>query len=306
MKKLRKLSSIGCLILSLFSVLALNASAESSGIYLNTAMKSLNNNDASLSSLNADFIYNGGAYKILDNNTVTFMGVPDSSVTNFDIPSLAIDEENKKSYTISQIGYPNASMPGANSGLQNIETIESVPGSITVINNFAFYGGKLKYINLSNLKGLSKINYCTFTSCSLLKTVKLPCYINSIEGNAFAGCISLTDFTIYPDGKGECWLKNISSSAFLNCKSLRTLNIPFTTSLEIENNAFASISATSSDPLSIVLGRSTNNYYYSYITIGSSEIQQLKNKTLLFTGNLSMYILRDTEGNDLNWDGTLK
>lgn len=307
MNKLKRISLIGCSILTSFTMLSLNVSADSPSIFQNGygTQNAINNEIAPLS-LNADFTYNGGAYRILDSNNVTFMGVSDSSIKNFSIPSRALDAANKKYYQITQIGFPNASMPGANSGLMDIESIDSVPGSVTVINKFAFYGSNLKSINLSNLNGLTNITYCAFACCDQLETVMLPCYLSSIDGTAFAGCPSLTNFTIYSDGKGECWLNKIGSSAFANCTSLRRINIPFTTSLTIDNNALSGMGGTSSNPVVIALGSSSNNYYYGYITINSSEIQQLKNKTLVFSGNLSKYFLRDADGNDLNWDGTLK
>lgn len=307
MKKLKKISLIGCSILTSVTMLSLNVSADSQTIFENgySTQNAINSEIAPLS-LNADFTYNGGAYRILDSNNVTFMGVSDSSIKSFSIPSRALDAANKKYYQISQIGYPNASMPGANSGLMDIETIDSVPGSVTVINKFAFYGSNLKSINLSNLNGLTNITYCAFACCTQLETVMLPCYMSSIDGSAFAGCKSLTNFTIYSDGKGECWLNRIGPYAFADCSSLRRINIPFTSSLTIDNYALSGMGGTSSNPVVISLGSSINNYYYGYITVGSSEIQLLKNKTLVFSGNLSRYFLKDTDGNDLNWNGTLK
>lgn len=303
MNKLKKLIPIGCSILALtFTMSAFSVSADSQAVFENN---SITQNSAN-SSKNYDFTYNGGEYKILSDAYVSFMGVTDSSVKSFNIPSRVADVENQKYYLISEIGDPDAVMPGSNDGLMNIETIGSVPGSVTVVNNFAFYGGKLKSIDLSKLNGLSKINYCAFSNCAQLKTIKLPSYMTTIENSAFAGCTSLTSFTIAPDGKGECQLRKISAFAFSNCSSLRLLSIPFSTSLTIDNNALENMSATASNPVEIKLGTSTNaNYYYSYITIDSAEIQQLKNKTLIFSGYSSSFKLQDKNGNALNWDGTM-
>lgn len=303
MKKLKKLLSISCSILALtFTMSASYVSADS----LTVSENNSSTQTAASANTSYDFTYNGGAYKILDSSYVSFMGVVDSSVKSFSLPSRVLDTSNYQYYLISQIGDPEATMPGTNSGLMNLETIESIPGSVIAINNFAFYGGKLKSINLSNLNGLTKINYSAFANCPQLQTVKLPPYMTTIENSAFAGCTSLTSFVIYSDGKGECKLNKISPFAFSNCSSLRLLNIPFSTSLTIENNAFANMSATQSNPVEIALGNSINSsYYYSYITIDSAEIEQLKNKTLCFSGYSSSFILKDTNGNVLKWDGTM-
>lgn len=302
MKKFKKLLPIGCSVLTLFTMSTFNVSADSK----TTLENALSTQVVSSASTNYDFTYNGGAYKILNDTYVSFMGVTDSSVTSFNIPSRVADMQNQKYYLISQIGDPNAYMPGSNSGLMNLETIGSIPGSVTVINNFAFYGGKLKSINLSGLMGLSKINYSAFANCSQLQTVKLPCYVRTIENSAFAGCTALTDFSIASDNKGECTLNSISAFAFSNCSKLRLLNIPFVTSLTIEDNALANMSATAANPVEIALGTSRNSgYYYGYVKIADSVITQLKNKTLSFTGNLSVYKLNDLNGNALNWDGTI-
>ena len=302
MKRLKKLLPIGCSVLTLFTMSAFNVSADTETAADNISVMQT----AASASTNYDFTYNGGAYKILNDTYVSFMGVTDSSVKNFEIPSRAVDMQNQKYYLISDIGDPNAYMPGSNSGLMNLETIGSVPGSITTVNNFAFYGGKLKSINLSGLKGLSKINYSAFANCAQLQTVKLPSYLRTIENSAFAGCTSLTNFSIAPDGKGECTLNTISAFAFSNCSKLRLLNIPFSTSLTIEDNALANMSATAANPVEIALGTSINsNYYYGYIKVADSVIEQLKNNTLRFTGNLSAYKLNDMNGNELKWNGTI-
>ena len=302
MKRLKKILPIGCSVLTLFTMSAFNVSADAETAVNNISVTQ----SAAIASTNYDFTYNGGAYKILNDTYVSFMGVTDSSVKNFDIPSRAVDMTNQKYYIISEIGDPNAYMPGSNSGLMNIETIGSVPGSVTTVNNFAFYGGKLKSINLSGLMGLNKINYSAFANCAQLKTVKLPCYLRTIENSAFAGCTSLTDFSITSDGKGECALNNICAFAFSNCSKLRLLNIPFSTSLTIEDNALANMSATTANPVEIALGTSRNaGYYYGYIKIADSVIQQLKNKTLCFTGDLNIYKLNDMNGNELNLNGTI-
>lgn len=304
MKNIKKLLSISCSILALtFTMSASYVSADSSTV---SEINSSTSNAVS-SSVNYDFTYNGGAYKILSGNNVSFMGVTDSSVTSFAIPANVLDTSTYQGYMISEIGDPNATMPGSNNGLLNLETITNVPGSVTTVNNFAFYGSKLKSIDLSKLNGLAKINYCAFANCSQLETIKLPCYLRTIENSAFAGCTSLTNFTVYPDGKGECSLNKICTFAFSNCSSLRLVSIPFSTNLIIENNAFANMSATSSNPVEIKLGNSRNSsYYYSYTTIDSAEIEQLKNKTLCFSGYTSSHILCDANGNTLNWDGTLR
>lgn len=250
------------------------------------------------SNINGDFIYNGASYKI-NGSSVSFMGLIDSRVKNFSIPGIVYNSNDNKSYTVSQIGYPDAPRPGANSGLLNLETI-TVPGSVTTIHNFAFYGGKLKSLNLTSLYGLTEINYCAFTNCTQLQSVTLPRYIRTIGTSAFAGCTSLTSFNIDSDAYGVCQLTKINASAFSNCNQLRQLNLPFVNSLTIENGVFAYMSATTTSPVKINLG-APKNPIYSIITLNSSEVDMYNNKTLIFTGSLSNYTLKDSNGNIINW-----
>lgn len=250
-------------------------------------------------SINCDFVNNGAAYKITENGYVTFMGLIDSRIKNFSIPGIIYNpNDNNKSYIVSQIGYPNASRPGANSGLLNLETI-SIPGSVTTIHNFAFYGGKLKSLNLTNLYGLTEIKYCAFTNCTQLQSVSLSRYITTIGNSAFSGCTSLTSFTIASDTNLTCQLSKISSYAFSNCTNLKLLNIPFTSSLTIENGAFSSM-ATTSSPFTINLGSPRYNMY-SIINLNSNEIEMFNNKTLIFKGGLNYYTLKDNNGNIITW-----
>lgn len=62
------------------------------------------------SNINGDFIYNGASYKI-NGSSVSFMGLIDSRVKNFSIPGMVYNSNDNKSYTVSQIGYPDAPDP---------------------------------------------------------------------------------------------------------------------------------------------------------------------------------------------------
>lgn len=247
---------------------------------------------------NGDFIYNGAAYKI-NGSSVSFMGLIDSRVKTFSIPGNVYNSNDNKSYTVSQIGYPNAARPGANSGLLNLETI-SVPGSVTTIHNFAFYGGKLKSLNLTSLYGLTEINNCAFTNCTQLQTVYLSRYVRTIGSSAFAGCTSLTSFNIDSDVNKICQLSKIGSSAFNNCTNLKTITIPYSSSLTIENYAFSISTATVSSPFTVNLD-APRYTMYSTVTLNSNEVNMFNNKTLVFTGSLNYYTLKDSNGSIINW-----
>ena len=110
----------------------------------------------------------------------------------------------------------------------------------------------------------------------------------------------MTSFNIDSDVYGVCQLTKINSSAFSNCNKLRQLNLPFVNSLTIENGVFAYMSATTTSPVKINLG-APKNPIYSIITLNSSEVDMYNNKTLIFTGSLSNYTLKDSNGNIINW-----
>ena len=71
-----------------------------------------------------------------------------------------------------------------------------IPGSVTIIGDYAFYG------------------------CSGLTSVTIPNSVTSIRKNAFAGCGGLTSVTIPKS------VKSINDAAFMDCSGLTSVTIP--------------------------------------------------------------------------------
>ncbi|MBP3247068.1 MAG: leucine-rich repeat domain-containing protein [Prevotella sp.] len=101
---------------------------------------------------------------------------------------------------------------------------------------------------------IKRIGYYAFKGCSSLKDIGNISKCDYIAGEAFSGCISLTNIDLSSckrlDGYGVfngCQslttvgslskIENIGSSAFSNCKALKEINLP--AGVTIENNAFS-------------------------------------------------------------------
>jgi hypothetical protein len=117
-----------------------------------------------------------------------------------------------------------------------------IPNTLTVINDYAFYGwksitsvtipesitsiGKYAFANCTSLKtvnisgnGTSLGDYI-FSGCASLESVILPDNISSIGNYAFNGCKALTAIT-WPES-----LTSIGTNAFQNCSALTSTTIP--------------------------------------------------------------------------------
>ena len=95
----------------------------------------------------------------------------------------------------------------------------TLPDSVTMINNEAFYNNKF-LINVTLSDNLVSIGYRAFSYCSSLKSVKIPDGVTEIVSATFRGCSSLQSVQI-PDS-----VKYIGHSAFYECTSLKSITIP--------------------------------------------------------------------------------
>ena len=95
----------------------------------------------------------------------------------------------------------------------------TIPNSITIIGDYAFYGcGSL--LNITIPDTVTNIGACTFYNCSNLETVKIGNGIKDIGHSAFNNCSSLKNINI-PNG-----VTNIGNFMFEYCSSLTNIIIP--------------------------------------------------------------------------------
>ena len=103
--------------------------------------------------------------------------------------------------------------------LAHSETSYSVPSTVYIINDYAFY----KNSNLQAIEfpeGLGMIRNYAFSGCTALKTLKFPNRLASINDNAFRGCSSLESITL-PKTANTL----LGTSAFSSC-GLKELTVP--------------------------------------------------------------------------------
>ena len=95
----------------------------------------------------------------------------------------------------------------------------TIPGDITNIKNFAFYGcTSIEKVNISG--GVTSIGVYAFSDCDALTSIVIPNNVTLLYTGAFAHCKTLTSVTI---GNG---VTSISESAFYNCAALTSIVIP--------------------------------------------------------------------------------
>ncbi len=94
----------------------------------------------------------------------------------------------------------------------------NIPEHVNKIGNNAFYGCKLlETINISS--NITRIGEEAFANCSSLETINISGSITVIKAHAFEGCISLQSINIPSN------ITKIDEEAFANCSSLKTINI---------------------------------------------------------------------------------
>ena len=121
----------------------------------------------------------------------------------------------------------------------NLKSI-TLPESLEVIGQNAFYGTLIKDVYIKDLRSWLKVDgYIPASSANyyingkLLTTLKIPRGVTQIKDNAFGGCISLENVTI-TNG-----VKTIGNGAFMRCENLKSVHISNTV-LSIGMGAFSS------------------------------------------------------------------
>ncbi|MBP5687875.1 MAG: leucine-rich repeat protein [Muribaculaceae bacterium] len=153
---------------------------------------------------------------------------------NLNIPEIVT--HNGTDYLVTAIGYsafeyctglnsvvsiPNSVTSignGAFHGCSNVSSV-TIPNSVTSIGNGAFNGCD-DLISVTIPNSVTSIGDNVFTACASLTSVTIPNSVTSIGYSAFSACIGLTSITI-PNS-----VTSIGSTAFNGCTSLTSVTIP--------------------------------------------------------------------------------
>ena len=116
---------------------------------------------------------------------------------------------------------PNSVTIIGNSAFYGCESLTSIniPNSVTTIGKGAFCGcDSLTSINIPN--SVTMIGNWAFSLCKFLISINIPNSVTTIGNSAFSGCDSLTSINI-PNS-----VTTIGKGAFVGCESLTNINIP--------------------------------------------------------------------------------
>jgi len=208
-----------------------------------------------------------GGYSFVKCGSITSVKIPDS-VTSIGMLAFGMCSKLEAVYINDiakwcEIKFANSSANPLYKGAKvylNEELIEELilPGSVTNIGNYAFYGcssltnvkmeqgvtsiGGRAFYNCSNLTGITipgsitDIGDYVFYGCSSLTNVKMEQGVTSIGNAEFSNCSNLNDIVI-PES-----VTSIGSSAFYNCTGLESITIPGSVT-DIGNYAFSGCSS---------------------------------------------------------------
>ncbi len=110
---------------------------------------------------------------------------------------------------------------------KNVTKLLYVPNSITelyipnTVTKLSLANNKtVQIVTFEENSALKKIDSCSFSGCSNLRSIELPDSVTAIDSCAFSDCSKLVSISI-PNG-----VTRIGSSAFINCISLTSIKIP--------------------------------------------------------------------------------
>lgn len=141
-----------------------------------------------------------------------------SSITGLTINGSPLLELNQYAFTGSSLNFINISNIKTVNGFRSCSNLETV--TISNVENIdgTFDSGNLKTVSITG-SGSTTING-SFYNCGSLTSVTLGDCVKSMSGSVFYGCSSLSSITI-PSG-----VTIIGSNCFGYCRSLETINLP--------------------------------------------------------------------------------
>ena len=145
---------------------------------------------------------------------------------------------NGVTYNVTELKTLNNNLTSGTFGNCTYITSVTIPNSVTIIGNYAFYGcSGLTSITISN--SVTSIGNSVFWGCSSLTSVNIPNSVTYIGSAAFFNCSSLTSVNI-PNS-----VTYIRPSTFCGCTSLTSVTIPNSVT-SIGQAAFSSCSGLTS------------------------------------------------------------
>ena len=97
-----------------------------------------------------------------------------------------------------------------------------IPGYVKLIQDFAFFGSGLHFINFENESSVKTIGIKAFSFCLSLESFSLPSSIEHIRQYTFYFCLELKSFII-PNTSS---INSIGTNAFELCHKLQSLTFP--------------------------------------------------------------------------------
>ena len=170
-------------------------------------------------------------FDLTDDDDVVYTAVPDNGRCGDD---MVWDLDADGLLTISGSGsmheyYEQSDVPWFRNNNSKALTGVEFSGNVETISNMAFYGTRIKSIELP--QSVKEIGYSSIANCRLLESVILPDDMKSITRYAFNCDISLA-YVHLPAN-----LQSIEQDAFMGCYSLENIKIPDSVSV-IDQLAF--------------------------------------------------------------------
>ena len=237
-----------------------------------------------------DFCVNGGIYATRCNTEggVSFIGVLDSNLTSFSVPSQVTNPANGQTYTVTEIGYASSKAP-CTGCMQNLRTV-SVPNTVRKIAEKAFYSTNLKSITFTTDSQLYKIDNYAFYNTALT-SITLPSSLKTISPNAFHSCAQLGSVVIRANSVNDCSLQQIGDNAFQGCTALDYFRIPNNTVYAIKFGTTTGVFDTNAS-LRLELPNTSSTQGVLYLQ--TADANKFRNSSLrIYAGN---YRIREYNG----------
>ncbi len=107
-----------------------------------------------------------------------------------------------------------------------------IPEGVTIIGDHAFMHSKIESIELPTT--LTRIGYCSFADCMLLRELEIPCGVREFGYGAFSGCRNLEYISIPKT------VASLDNDLFSQCSGLKKIVVP----LHLANQAAKETNAT--------------------------------------------------------------